>query len=133
MTKVKTDTWIYDAHPAMFRGNPLLFILLLLSVIGIPGLGIWWLICRGKRLAVSDNEILFEKGLLSKQRTQLNSATVRTVRISQTMFQRMLSVGDIEIFSAGDYAEIAVRGMPHPNAARDAIALGNNPVGVSDR
>ena len=127
------DTWIYDEHPAMFRSNPLLYILLVVTIVGILGIGIWWIISKGKRLAVSDSEILLENGLLAKQRTQLNVASVRTVRISQTMFQRMMDVGDVEIFSAGDYAEIAVRGMPHPNAVRAAIANGNNPVTVSDR
>jgi uncharacterized membrane protein YdbT with pleckstrin-like domain len=127
------DNWIYDEHPAMFRSNPLLYILLLVTVVGILGIGIWWIVSKGKRLAVSDSEILLESGLLSKQRTQLNVGSVRTVRISQTMFQRMLDVGDVEIFSAGDYAEIAVRGMPRPNAVRAAIAQGNNPVTVPER
>lgn len=127
------DTWIYDAHPAMFRNNPLLFIFLLVTIVGILGIGIWWIVSKGKRLAVSDSEILLESGLLAKQRTQLNSSSVRSVRITQSVFQRMFDVGDVEIFSAGDYAEIAVRGMPRPNAVRAAIAQGNNPVTVTDR
>lgn len=117
-----TENWLYDAHPAMFRSNPLLFILLLISVVGIVGLGIWWIKCKGERLAVSDSEILMERGLLSKQRTQLALSSVRTVRISQSIFQRMLGVGNIEIFSAGDYAEIAIRGMPDPNRVRALAA-----------
>lgn len=117
-----TENWLYDAHPAMFRSNPLLFILLLISVVGIVGLGIWWIKCKGERLAVSDSEILMERGLLSKQRTQLALSSVRTFRISQSVFQRMLGVGNIEIFSAGDYAEIAIRGMPDPNRVRALAA-----------
>lgn len=117
-----TENWLYDAHPAMFRSNPLLVILLLISVVGIVGLGIWWIKCKGERLAVSDSEILMERGLLSKQRTQLALSSVRTVRISQSVFQRMLGVGNIEIFSAGDYAEIAIRGMPDPNRVRALAA-----------
>lgn len=117
--------WLYDDNPAMFRGSPFLFILLLVSIVGIVGLFIWWVKCKGERLAVSDSEMLLERGLLAKQRTQLNIASVRSVRISQTMFQRMFDVGDIEIFSAGDFAEIAIRAMPHPNRVRDLIAQGN--------
>lgn len=117
-----TENWLYDAHPSMFRSNPLLFILLLISVVGIIGLGIWWIKCKGERLAVSDSEILMERGLLSKQRTQLALSSVRTVRITQSIFQRMLGVGNIEIFSAGDYAEIAIKGMPDPNRVRELAA-----------
>lgn len=117
-----TEHWLYDAHPAMFRSNPLLFILLLISVIGILGLGIWYIKSKGERLALSDSEILLERGLLSKQRTQLALSSVRTVRITQSVFQRMMGVGNIEIFSAGDYAEIAIRGMPDPNIVRELTA-----------
>ena len=106
----------------MFRSNPLLFILLLVSVIGILGLGVWWIRIKGERLAVSDKEVLLVRGLLSRQRTQFNLSTIRTVRISQTMFQRMMGVGSVEIFSAGDYAEIAIRGMPDPDRVRALCA-----------
>jgi uncharacterized membrane protein YdbT with pleckstrin-like domain len=78
---------------------------------------------KGERLAVSEREIMLERGLLSKQRTQLNLGSVRSVRISQTMFQRMFNVGDIEIFSAGDMAEIAIRSMPDPNNVRTLAAV----------
>ncbi|MGK2911355.1 MAG: PH domain-containing protein [Sphingobium sp.] len=117
-----TENWLYDAHPAMFRNNPLLFILLLISVVGILGLGIWYIKAKGERLALSDSEILLERGLLSKQRTQLALSSVRTVRITQSIVQRMMGVGNIEIFSAGDYAEIAIRGMPDPNMLRELTA-----------
>lgn len=117
-----TENWIYDAHPAMFRSNPLLFILLLVSVVGIVGLFIWWLKSISERLAVSDSEILLERGLLSKQRTQLALTSVRTVRVTQSVFQRMFGVGNVEIFSAGDYAEIAIKGMPDPNRIRELAA-----------
>ncbi|PZU58586.1 MAG: hypothetical protein DI547_09600 [Sphingobium sp.] len=116
------EAWLYDRNPAMFRSNPLLFILLLVSVIGILGLGVWWIRIKGERLAVSDKEVLLVRGLLSRQRTQFNLSTIRTVRISQTMFQRMMGVGSIEIFSAGDYAEIAIRGMPDPDRVRALCA-----------
>ncbi|MDF0543603.1 PH domain-containing protein [Sphingobium sp. H39-3-25] len=114
--------WVYDEHPAMFRNNPLLFVLLLVSVVGIIGLGIWWVIAKGERLAISDREMLREKGILSKQRIQINLSSVRSVRVTQTMFQRMLGVGDVEVFTAGDYAEIAIRGMPNPDRVRALAA-----------
>jgi uncharacterized membrane protein YdbT with pleckstrin-like domain len=116
------DTWLYDENPAMFRSSPLLYLALLISVVGILGLLIWWIRTKGERLAVSEREVLLERGLLAKQRTQLNLSSVRSVRISQTMFQRMFGVGDVEVFSAGDYAEIAIRGMPDPNKVRTLAA-----------
>jgi uncharacterized membrane protein YdbT with pleckstrin-like domain len=127
------ETWLYDENPAMFRSSPLLFTLLLVSIVGILGIGIWWIKVKGERLAVSDRDVLQERGLLAKQRTLLNLASVRTVRISQSVGQRIFGVGDVEIFSAGDYAEIAIRGMPNPNRVRELVSAHNDAQPVTGR
>jgi uncharacterized membrane protein YdbT with pleckstrin-like domain len=127
------ETWLYDENPAMFRSSPLLFTLLLVSIVGILGIGIWWIKVKGERLAVSDREVLQERGLLAKQRTLLNLASVRTVRISQSVGQRIFGVGDVEIFSAGDYAEIAIRGMPNPNRVRELVSAHSDAQAITGR
>jgi membrane protein YdbS with pleckstrin-like domain len=116
-----SETWLYDEHPAMFRAHPLLFILLLVSVVGILAIGIWWLRCKGERLMLSEREVMMERGLLSRQRTEIALSSIRSVRITQTLGQRIFGVGHIELFSAGDYAEIAIKNMPRPDRIR-AIA-----------
>ncbi|EQB33473.1 PH domain-containing protein [Sphingobium ummariense] len=120
-----TEAWLYDEHPAMFRAHPLLFLLLLVSVIGILAIGIWWVLNKGERLALSDREVLLERGLLAKQRTEIALSSVRSVRITQTLGQRLFGVGNVELFSAGDIAEIAIRNMPRPDRIR-AIAAARN-------
>lgn len=117
--------WLYDEHPAMFRAHPFLFLLLLISVIGIVAIGIWWLRQKGERLALSDREVLLERGLLSKQRTEIALSSIRSVRITQTLGQRLFDVGNIELFSAGDIAEIAIKSMPRPGRIRDIAASRN--------
>ena len=47
---------------------------------------------------------------------------MRSVRVSQGALQRLFNVGDVEIFTAGDYAEIAIRGLPRPNQIHDIIS-----------
>lgn len=120
-----SETWLYDEHPAMFRAHPLLFLILLISVIGIPAIGIWWVMHKGERLALSDREVLMERGLLSKQRTEIALASIRSVRITQTLGQRIFDVGHVELFSAGDMAEIAIKNMPRPGRIR-ALAAARN-------
>ena len=117
--------WLYDEHPAMFRAHPFLFILLLISVVGIAAIGIWWVIAKGERLALSDREVLLERGLLSKQRTEIALSSIRSVRITQTLGQRIFDVGHIELFSVGDLAEIAIKSMPRPGRIRDIAASRN--------
>lgn len=120
-----SETWLYDEHPAMFRAHPFLFILLLISVVGILAIGVWWVLRKGERLALSDREVLLERGLLAKQRTEIALSSIRSVRITQTLGQRIFNVGNVELFSAGDMAEIAIKSMPRPDRIR-AIAGSRN-------
>ncbi len=120
-----SDTWLYDEHPAMFRAHPFLFLLLLVSVVGILAIGIWWVMHKGERLALSDREVLLERGLLAKQRTEIALSSIRSVRITQSFGQRLFGVGHVELFSAGDIAEIAIKNMPRPDRIR-AIAASRN-------
>lgn len=120
-----TEAWLYDEHPAMFRAHPLLFTLLLVSVVGILAIGIWWVLHKGERLALSEQEVLMERGLLSKQRTEVALSSIRSVRITQTLGQRIFDVGHVELFSAGDVAEIAIKNMPRPGRIR-ALAAARN-------
>lgn len=117
--------WLYDEHPAMFRAHPFLFILLLISVLGILVIAIWWIMAKGERLALSDREVLMERGILSKQRTEIALSSIRSVRITQSLGQRLFDVGNIELFSAGDVAEIAIKSMPRPGRIRDIAASRN--------
>ncbi|MFK4792780.1 PH domain-containing protein [Sphingobium sp. ZW T5_29] len=120
-----SDAWLYDEHPAMFRAHPFLFILLLISVVGLLAIGVWWLRTKGERLALSDREVLMERGLLSKQRTEIALSSIRSVRITQTFGQRIFDVGNVELFSAGDVAEIAIKSMPRPGRIRNIAASRN--------
>ncbi|WP_430754814.1 PH domain-containing protein [Magnetovirga frankeli] len=121
---------LYDEHPAMFKNNPLGFILCLVLIPAF-GLGLlillwWYLQTKSSRLSMNDSEILFEKGLLSKERAEISINSVRTIRVKQSFFNRIFGVGTLEIFTAGDSPEIVATGMPEPNRVRELIKLGQN-------
>ncbi len=120
-----SEVWLYDEHPAMFRAHPLLFLLLLISLVGIVAIGIWWIMRKGERLALSEREVLMERGLLAKQRTEIALSSIRSVRITQSLGQRIFDVGHVELFSAGDIAEIAIKDMPRPGRIRSIAAARN--------
>jgi uncharacterized membrane protein YdbT with pleckstrin-like domain len=121
---------LYSEHPVMFKNNPLGFILCLI-LIPVGGLGLlilltWHLKNKASKLSVSDNEILFEKGLLSKERSEVNLSSVRTTKVKQSFFNRIFGVGTIEIYTAGDSPEIIASGMPDPNKIRELIKANQN-------
>ncbi|WP_372864115.1 PH domain-containing protein [Spongiibacter sp.] len=114
----------YAEHPAMFRNKPLGFILALLLVpvgIGILILLYWYLQCKATRLEINGNEIVLERGLLSKDRTELSTSSIRTVKISQSLLNRMFGVGTLSIFTAGDNPEVQASGMPRPEVFRELV------------
>lgn len=118
MTKPVATRWLYDEHPVMFGNHPFLFSLLAITIVGFAVIGVWALVVRTERLAVGVHDVLMERGFIGKQRVQVNRDSVRAVKVSQTILQRILGVGDIEIFTGGDYPEIAIRGLPRPDAVR---------------
>lgn len=80
-----------------------------------------WVTARTDHLEITSDEILWTHGLLSKQYTEINMASVRTVRVTQTPFQRIMNAGDISIYTAGDTPELVVRGLPDPGRIRELI------------
>ncbi len=116
---------LYDANPVMFKNNPLGFILALILV-PVFGLGLiiflfWYLKNKSSRLLITEEDVLFEQGLLSKERLELTIRSIRTVRVRQSFWNRIFGTGTIELYTAGDSPEIIARGMPEPNRVRDII------------
>ncbi|MFM1895215.1 MAG: hypothetical protein RLZZ385_289 [Pseudomonadota bacterium] len=118
-------TTLYSENPVMFKNNPLGFMLCILLVpafgVGLLLLLYWYVQTRATRLTVNEKEIIFEKGLLSKEHAEVNISSVRTVKVRQTFFNRVFGVGTVEIFTAGDTPEIIAKGLPDPNRIRELI------------
>lgn len=122
--------YLYSEHPVMFKNNPIGFILSLVLIpffgIGLIILLVWHLQNKSSKLSVNENEILFEKGLLSKEHSEVNISSVRTIKVKQSFLNRIFGVGTIEIYTAGDDPEIVAAGMPEPNQIRELIKSQQN-------
>jgi uncharacterized membrane protein YdbT with pleckstrin-like domain len=121
---------LYSEHPVMFKNNPIGFVITLLLV-PVFGIGLlillgWHLKNKASKLTVNEYEILYEKGLLSKERSELKISSVRATKVKQSFFNRIFGVGAIEIYTAGDSPEIVATGMPDPNKIRELINAGQN-------
>ncbi len=114
----------YSQHPSLWRNNFLGFLLACLLVpvgIGIIVLLYWYLKCKSTKLEINGDEVMREEGLLSKERTELSVSSIRTVKISQSFFNRIFGVGTVSIFTAGDTPEIKAAGLPSPEVFKDLI------------
>ena len=57
---------------------------------------------------------MYERGILSKDRTSVSLKHVRSVHITQGFVNRILGVGIIQISTAGDEPEFTIADMPDP-------------------
>lgn len=125
MTDVNRDEVLYDENPSMFRNKPFLFILYVLLIpvfgIGILFLLVWYVQSKATRLIIREDELTFETGILNKSRVDIKTNRVRTVRIDQSLLQRMTNAGTVTVYTAGDNPEFSVGGLPDPFTPRDVI------------
>jgi uncharacterized membrane protein YdbT with pleckstrin-like domain len=116
---------LYSEHPVMFKNNPIGFIVAILLIpvfgVGLLILLVWHLQNKASKLTVNENEILYEKGLLSKERSEISITSVRATKVKQSFFDRIFGVGSIEIYTAGDNPEIVAKGLPDPNKISEII------------
>jgi uncharacterized membrane protein YdbT with pleckstrin-like domain len=119
-------TVVYEAHPAMFRAHPFWFILFVLLIaafgIGLLILLYWYIKTRATALTVTEHELMYERGILSKDRLSVSLRHVRSVEVKQSFVNRILGVGTIQVSTAGDEPEFTVKDLPDPHEIREAIS-----------
>ena len=119
------ETVLYRENPPMFRNHPFGFILAVLLIpafgIGIIVLVYWYVMVKARLLTITDTELRYETGLLSKTHNEFRLDSIRSVRVHQSLWQRMLGTGDLEIFTAGDTPEVVITGVPDPARVRELV------------
>jgi uncharacterized membrane protein YdbT with pleckstrin-like domain len=94
---------------------------LALAGLALLQLLIRWVATRSDRLMITDSELLWSHGLLNKEYTEIDLDSVRTVKVAQSLFQRLVGAGDVSVFTSGDLPELAIRGLPQPNRIRELV------------
>ena len=136
---------LYSENPKMPRNRPFMFTLIIIlniaglvaairldqqsfQIIGLVvwlgtviSLLIWYMKIKSTKVSVTNNDILVERGLLRKNRKELSIDKIRTVEVDQDFLDRIFGVGKIKVFTAGDLAEIEVKGLPDPNRIRELV------------
>ena len=136
---------LYSENPKMPRNSPIKFtLIIILNIAGLVAairldqqnfqiigllvwlgtviwLLIWYLKTKSKKLSITNRDMLYEVGLLRKNRKELALDKVRTVEVDQDFIERIFGVGKVRVFTAGDEPEIVVEGLPDPNKIRELI------------
>jgi len=100
----------------------------LVSIIGLATMALallfllsWYMKTKLDRLVIKKDEMIWTHGLLSKQYTEINMSSIRTVRVTQSVLQRIMGAGDVTVFTSGDLPEVVIRGLPNPDRIRDFV------------
>jgi len=112
----ESERELITCRPSMFASDPVRYIVCILGIpffgIGLACLLVWRLSNRRIKLTVTNRRVIYEKGILSKKYTEIWLDDIKTVRLEQTFFERLLGCGTVILDSAGSTgAEIVMRGL----------------------
>lgn len=109
---------LIQAKPSMLRNSPISAI-----IFGILTLGLVPLLWRGGRvLTIYENgDISYQKGIASRENIELQASEIRTVKVQQSLFARMMNAGTLEIYTTGDTPEVSIAGISGPNEIRETL------------
>jgi len=123
---------LYEGNPAWVNYLPLLILtggLLLLSFAGIGFFfmavisGVVTLVKRfGCHAMVTDTRIVTKFGIFNTKTYEIDIKDIRSINVSQTFFQKMFGIGDLEFATAsGAVKEAAIFGLEDPNGVKERI------------
>ncbi|WP_069469871.1 PH domain-containing protein [Candidatus Marithrix sp. Canyon 246] len=131
---------LYDSVPSMVLNRPISYLACIIAMIigiysfiiwfnqgntfyiivgmitGIIGLTIfvsWWITVINTRLTITEKRLTLREGILSKNIHEVFVSDIRSVQIQQTLLQRILGTGTIDISGTATVeAEIKIDGIP---------------------
>lgn len=119
---------VYRGHGAMFRQDPLrwlLYFLLCFVLVGFWFFAAWWWKSFGKRIKLTESRIVMTVGVLNTSQTTINIRDVRAMEVDQLWWQKIFDIGSVKVASAGsDGWEIEIDGLPSPNKFKRIVDSG---------
>jgi len=114
---MEAETPLLEARPSWWNFFwHLIFFWLIVPLI------VAWVRRHSTVLRVYEDRVSLERGLLSKQVSDVFIADIRDIQVNQTLMQRMFGIGDVEIGTAAvEGWEEAAEGLPDAKGIRDLI------------
>jgi len=104
-----------------------------LSARGWPA---WWLLfpaalflwpfCRGlkrrfTKITITGDRLRHETGILSRTTRNIQLSNVQDVRVDQSLCQRLFSIGNLSIETAGETSQLTIAEIDHPHDVAEEI------------
>jgi uncharacterized membrane protein YdbT with pleckstrin-like domain len=93
------------------------------------GVGVLWILWplrlqirrRMTKLVIEGDKLRLEVGLISKTTRTLQLSKIQDLTVKQTLIQRMLKLGDLQLETAGESGPLVIRNLDYPQALADQI------------
>jgi hypothetical protein len=83
---------------------------------------VWWVRTRFVTLTITTERSVYQRGLISRQTSEVRHEDVRNLQVDQNLVGRLLGVGSIAISSSGqDDLEIHIEGVPRPDRIAETV------------
>lgn len=119
------DEIVYQSSPPLFKNFPLLtlmfFILIPVFGVGLIALLYQYYVLKNTVLTITNSEIRLKSGIFTKNQIDVNIDGIRTIIVHQNILQRIFNVGNVEVFTSGDYPELVLGGFPEPSRIRELL------------
>ena len=123
---------LYEGNPAWVNSLPLLILTGGLLLCSFAGIGFFYLAIifglvtafkrYGCHAMVTSTRIVTRFGVLNTKTYEIDIKDIRSINVSQTFFQKMLGLGDLEFATAsGAVKEAAIFGISDPNGLKERI------------
>jgi uncharacterized membrane protein YdbT with pleckstrin-like domain len=76
---------------------------------------------RFTSLTIASRRLRYDVGMLSRSTRTMELAKVQDVHVNQTLFQRMLGLGNLSIESAGETGRLSINNIDRPHDVAEFI------------
>ncbi len=81
----------------------------------------WYAPTSFERFTITDDCLIHTKGVLAKETLEINLDAVTEVQVEQRVWQRMLDIGTVRIYTDRKHAPLVLKGLPDPQRVRELL------------
>jgi uncharacterized membrane protein YdbT with pleckstrin-like domain len=108
----------YIQIPLVYSVTIILMLLILVLFLWI----IWDILSwRYTAYIITNTKVISKKGILRKNKSSIHFNKIQDIRVSQSITERIIASGDIEIYSGHDFSNMRLYDVPNPSKVENLL------------
>lgn len=114
--------WVVAVTPDDGKGNLIQWVVIVLVLLlAVPFVVVPILVWRTTHYVITSHRVMVRKGVLNKMGKDITLSKITDVSFRQTLFDRIMNAGSLNIESAGDSPDEMLRFIPRSNDVQQLI------------